>query len=141
MLCDLTLCSWDRGPAGDFVYGNLNDLPLKTKEKRYQEFRDFDHQCREQGILFLKLLFVTNRDSIAKTLGKRLAQKKMARDLQTWLKACSSRDKSEDEWFEGLEAIAAHIDPTDFIAFNNYERNLRIFSNFALNTDNELNPW
>lgn len=123
------------------MYGNLNELPLETKAKRYQEFRDFDRQCREQGILFLKLLFVTNRDSIARTLGKRLAQKKMAKDLQTWLQACSSRSGSDVVSFEGLEAIAAHIDPTDFIAFNNYERNLRIFSNFALNTDTEANPW
>lgn len=119
------------------MYGNLNDLPLETKEKRYQEFRDFDRMCREQGILFLKLLFVTNRDSIARTLGKRLAQKKMARDLKTWSKTSGGKDES----FEGLEAIEAHIDPTDFIAFNNYERNLRIFSNIALNTDTEANPW
>lgn len=109
---------------GDFVYGNLNDLPLQTKEKRYQEFRDFDRTCREKGIIFLKLLFVTNRDSIAKTLGKRLAQKKMARDIKTWLQASGGKDES----LEGLDAIEAHIDPTDFIAFNNYERNLRIFS-------------
>ena len=75
------------------------------------------HKCRDNDILFLKLLFVTNRDSIAKTLGKRLAQKKMAKDLTTWLKACSSRGGEEDINFEGLEEIAAHIDPTDFIAF------------------------
>lgn len=159
---------WDRGPAGDFVYGNLNELPPSEKTKRYEEFIAFDEQvrtsknhfvfisiagfsvilsqfylgqCRENDILFLKLLFVTNRDSIAKTLGKRLAQKKMARDLTTWLQACRSRSGEEDVSFEGLEAITAHIDPTDFIAFNNYERNLRIFSNFALNTDSEQNPW
>jgi len=128
---------WDRGPAGDFVYGNLNELSPAEKKQRYEEFIAFDKQCRDKDILFLKLLYVTNRDSIAKTLGKRLAQKKMAKDLTTWLQACSSRDIS----FEGLEAISAHIDPTDFIAFNNYERNLRIFSNFALNTDCEQNPW
>ena len=84
---------------------------------------------------------MTNRDSIAKTLGKRLAQKKMASDLTRWHQACRSRSGEEDVSFEGLEAITAHIDPTDFIAFNNYERNLRIFSNFALNTDTEENPW
>ena len=65
----------------------------------------------------------------------------MAKDLTTWLKACSSRIEEDDISFEGLEAISAHIDPTDFIAFNNYERNLRIFSNFALNTDSTINPW
>ena len=120
------------------MYGNLNDLPLETKEKRYEEFREFDRTCREKGILFLKLFFVTNRDSIAKVLGKRLAQKKMALDLKTWLQAS---DEGKEDSFEGLDAIAAHIDPTDFIAFNNYERNLRIFSNIVLNTDSESNPW
>ena len=35
---------WDRGPAGDFVYGNLNDLPLSEKKKRYEEFMAFDRQ-------------------------------------------------------------------------------------------------
>jgi len=132
---------WDRGPAGDFVYGNLNEKSSYEKQQRYQEFIEFDKQCREKDILFLKLLFVTNRDSIAKTLGKRLAQKKMARDLKVWLQACRSREESEDVPLEGLDAIEAHIDPTDFVAFNNYERNLRIFCNFALNTDSEQNPW
>ncbi|KAL7543313.1 hypothetical protein ACHAXR_012622 [Thalassiosira sp. AJA248-18] len=134
---------WDRGPAGDFVYGNLNELPLAEKKKRYEEFIAFDQQCREQDILFLKLLFVTNRDSIAKTLGKRLAQKKMAKDLTTWLQACRDRSGDDNISFEGLEEITAHIDPTDFIAFNNYERNLRIFSNFCHNTDSQqnANPW
>lgn len=94
--------------------------------------------CRQKGILFLKLLFVTNRDSIAKTLGKRLAQKKMARDLKTWLRASGGNG---EESLEGLDAVEAHIDPTDFIAFNNYEKNLRIFSNVALNTDTKDNPW
>ena len=55
--------------------------------------------------------------------------------------ASLSRSREDDISFEGLEAISAHIDPTDFIAFNNYERNLRIFSNFALNTDSEQTPW
>lgn len=101
----------------------------------------FDRQCRENDILFLKLFFITNRDSIAKTLGKRLAQKKMAKDLTTWLQACRSRGEVDDVSFEGLEAISAHIDPTDFVAFNCYERNLRIFSNFVMNTDSDANPW
>ena len=35
---------WDRGPAGDFVYGNLNELSPEEKEKRYQEFIAFDQQ-------------------------------------------------------------------------------------------------
>mmetsp|Transcript_31961 Transcript_31961/g.41123 ORF Transcript_31961/g.41123 Transcript_31961/m.41123 type:complete len:115 (-) Transcript_31961:624-968(-) len=86
---------WDRGTAGDFVYGNLNELSPAEKKQRYEEFIAFDkQQCRDKDILFLKLLYVTNRDSIAKTLEKRLAQKKMAEDFTTWLQACSSRSSS-----------------------------------------------
>lgn len=35
---------WDRGPAGDFVYGILNELSLADKKKRYEEFIAFDKQ-------------------------------------------------------------------------------------------------
>ncbi len=121
--------------------GNLNELSPEDKKKRYEEFMAFDRECRQKDILFLKLFFVTNRDSIAKTLGKRLAQKKMAKDLTTWLQACRSRGEVDEVSYEGLEAISAHIDPTDFIAFNQYQRNLRIFSNFVMNTDTDENPW
>jgi len=127
--------------SGDFVYGNLNELPDEAKKMRYDEFKTFDRKCRDEGVLFLKLLFVTNRDSIARTLGKRLAQKMMATDLMSWQRACSSRSGGGAADLEGLEAVSAHIDPTDFVAFNDYTRNLRIFSNFALNTDCPDNPW
>jgi len=135
--------TWDRGPAGDFVYNpEYRAMGQDERREKYREFLAFDRWCFENRILFLKLLFVTNRDSIASTLGKRLAQKKMARDLHTWLKA--SRGGESDYGgigFEGLDEIELHIDPTDFIAFNAYQTNLRIFTNFALNTDNPENPW
>ena len=77
---------WDRGPAGDFVYNpEYRAMPIEKRQKRYKEFMEFDRECFEKRILFLKLLFVTNRDSIASTLGKRLAQKHMAQDLRTWV--------------------------------------------------------
>jgi len=77
---------WDRGPAGDFVYGALANASDSEKNDRYREFMEFDADCMKNKILFVKLMFVTNRDSIAGTLGKRLAQRKMAEDLRTWLK-------------------------------------------------------
>ena len=76
------------------------------------------------------------------TLGKRLAQRKMSQDLRTWLKASySDAPDASDIPMEGLDMIDMHIDPTDFIAFNRYQHNLRIFINFALNTDTDANPW
>ena len=135
--------TWDRGPAGDFVYNpEFRAMGMDERREKYREFIEFDRWCFENRILFLKLLFVTDRDSIAATLGKRLAQKHMAQDLEIWLK--SSRG-GESEYgsigFEGLDAIKLHIDPTDFVAFNNYQTNLRIFTNFAMNTELQENPW
>lgn len=133
---------WDRGPAGDFVYGALAQASEAERRDRYREFMAFDKQCQRNNILFVKLFFVTNRDSIASTLGKRLAQRKMVQDLRTWLKA-GYGDKMVNENFamEGLDFIDMHIDPTDFVAFNMYQSNLRKFTNFALNTDTPTNPW
>lgn len=129
---------WDRGPAGDFVYNpSFRAMGQSERRQHFNKFMMFDKWCYENDILFLKLLFVTNRDSIASTLGKRLAQKKMSRDLQTWHKSSQEGDKG----FDGLGQIELHIDPTDFVAFNCYQENLRIFANFALNTNSRQNPW
>ncbi len=124
---------WDRGPAGDFVYGNLNDLPSVLKQQRYVDFHRFEEDCMAKGILFCKLLFVTSKDAIAKTLGKRLAHKKIVGDLHTWLDA-NCTDHSDGER-EGLQEIENHIDPSDFVAVNNYDRNKKIFYEFVLHTD------
>jgi polyphosphate kinase 2 (PPK2 family) len=137
---------WDRGPAGDFVYGHLDKLPTRERLEYYQDFCDFDQDCQAQNILFCKVLFVSDKDSIAATLGKRLAHKKIARDLRTWLDASSSHSQRE-----GLDAIEAQIDPTDFIAFNKFNENLAKFCEFARNTETDAlvggkksghdNPW
>jgi hypothetical protein len=137
-----TAMVWDRGPAGDFVYGALANASQEEKNERYREFMQFDADCMKNKILFVKLMFITNRDSIAGTLGKRLAQRKMSQDLRTWLKASYSDAPDTDVIsMEGLDMIDLHIDPTDFIAFNRYQHNLRVFMNFALNTDTDANPW
>ena len=105
---------------------------------KYDEFRMYDARCREEGVLFFKLLFVADKDSIASTLGKRLAHKHIVKDLHTWLDA-----NSVEHFREGLEEIECHIDPTDFVAFNMYERNLHVFTEFARNTDKmgPIGPW
>jgi polyphosphate kinase 2 (PPK2 family) len=128
---EYTALVWDRGPGGDFVYGKFAELNLAEKMEKYEEFRNYDAVCRQEGVLFCKLLFVADKDSIASTLGKRLAHKKIARDLRTWLDA-----NSVEHVREGLEEIELHIDPTDFVAFNKYKNNTSIFTEFARNTDN-----
>ena len=117
--------------SGDFVYGALAHADTQTRLDRYKEFKEFDAQCRRDSILFCKLLFVTDRDAIARTLGKRLAHRKIAHDLRRWLDANHDGEINR----EGLDEIEAHIDPTDFIAFNSYHNNLKQFASVARNTD------
>mmetsp|Transcript_17226 Transcript_17226/g.32607 ORF Transcript_17226/g.32607 Transcript_17226/m.32607 type:complete len:884 (-) Transcript_17226:131-2782(-) len=121
---------WDRGPAGDFVYGKLSELSTKQKLERYLEFHQFEEECLSNGIMFCKLMFVTSRDSISTTLGKRLAHKEIVRDLHAWLDANSIHHVRD-----GLSEIENHIDPTDFVAVNKYEHNLKTFHDFVLHTD------
>lgn len=121
---------WDRGPAGDFVYGEFNHLPLEQKLERYAEFHRFEEECLSNGIMFCKLLFVTSRDAVSTTLGKRLAHKEIVRDLHAWLDANSNHQDRE-----GLNEIENHIDPTDFVALNKYDINLKNFHDFVLHTD------
>ena len=133
---------WDRGPAGDFVYGPLAQAPEAVKQDRYQEFLEFDERCMDQNILFCKLLFLADRDSIAKTLGKRLAHSQICRDLHKWLDSSVGRHIDR----EGLDEIDQHIDPSDFVAFNSYHKNLHAFTTFARHTDTRAqtkltNPW
>lgn len=133
---------WDRGPAGDFVYGNLTHASESTKRERYLEFLEFDERCMDQNILFCKLLFIADRDSIAKTLGKRLAHSQICKDLHNWLDSSVGRQIDR----EGLSEIDSHIDPSDFVAFNSYHKNLEAFTTFAKNTDTRphaalTNPW
>jgi polyphosphate kinase 2 (PPK2 family) len=59
---DFASLVWDRGPAGDFVYGNLSELSQLQKLHRYKEFRAYDYTAREEGVLFLKCFFVTDKD-------------------------------------------------------------------------------
>lgn len=127
---DYSSVVWDRGPAGDFVYGGFQELSISDKLEKYEAFREYDANCRKEHVLFCKILFVSDKDSIASTLGKRLAHKKIAQDLRVWLDA-----NSVQRIHEGLEQIETHIDPTDFIAFNKYEDNLAKFAEFARNTD------
>lgn len=107
---------------------------------------EFDARCRRDNILFCKLMFIADRDSIAQTLGKRLAHKKICQDLRKWLDA-SAGDHEGQINREGLDEIEQHIDPTDFVAFNSYHTNLHKFLSFAHNTDLThhesawLNPW
>lgn len=127
------------------MFGTLAKASEEEKRARYEEFMDFDAKCHEDNILLCKLMFIVDRDSVARTLGKRLAHKVICKDLHTWLDASSGSEGGE-LCREGLAEIDDHIDKSDFIAFNSYHDNLDKFVNFAKKTDARdrstwFNPW
>jgi len=122
---------WDRGPAGDFIFGYLAHATPQERQDRYEEFLKFDLFCRNNDILFCKMMFITDRDSIASTLGKRIAQKRIAQDLRSWISSSMSNKTPE----LGLDEIEMHIDPSDFVAFNKYHKNLELFLDVANHTN------
>lgn len=131
---------WNRGPAGDFVYGSLANAPESEKRARYQEFKAFDRDCFKNNTLFIKLFFVTNVDSIAHTLGEHLGKLKISEDLRLWITTCYG-EKKADEIMKNFD-IRLHRDPKAFQEANNkYLPNLEKFTDFVSNTDSDANPW
>jgi hypothetical protein len=131
---------WNRGPAGDFVYGALGEAPESEKCDHYREFMAFDNRCFKKNILFIKILFVTNRDSISSLIGQRLGVQNVTQDLHKWLTASYGIERA-NSIINGLELRDMSNDTTDFEAYNAYQSTLSKFGSFALNTDSNCNPW
>lgn len=131
---------WNSGPAGSFVYDSLAEASDEEKSDRYREFKEFDHRCFKNNILVMKLYVVTTRDAIARRMGKHLGKEKVMQDLKAWLKASYGDQKAEDVMAR-LDLKIVKNDREDFEAYNMYQSNLHTFTDFALNTDSDHNPW
>ena len=132
---------WERGPAGDFVFGSLGNASESEKKDRYREFMEFDQECFRNNILFIKLMFFTNQDAIAETLGTRLGNQKVVEDIHTWLQTSYGNEKA-DKVMTGMDSMKdVYINPTAFASFSSYSSILPKFTSFALNTDSKYNPW
>lgn len=131
---------WNGGPAGDFVYGALGEAPESEKCDHYREFMAFDNECFKKNILFIKILFVTNRDSISSLIGIRLGVQNVTQDLHKWLTASYGVERA-NSIINGLKLRDMSNDTTDFEAYNAYQSTLSKFGSFALNTDSNCNPW
>lgn len=125
---------WDRGPAGDSVYGGANDTKTKTMAK---EFVGFEKNLADSGVLLVKIELYADRDKQADTFGKRLARKHIAQRLEARL---VQRGELTPEKKADLATIAGKIDAADFIAFAKYEAVQDKFMRFVSQTDKNA-PW
>lgn len=106
---------WDRGPAGDAVYGK----PTAAKKAEMgKELVAFERALEKDGVLLFKLELFASESKQADTFGKRLARQAMAAQLQGVLAARGGLDAGKTA---GLANIAGKIDADDFRALETYQ--------------------
>jgi polyphosphate kinase 2 (PPK2 family) len=88
---------WDRGPAGDVIYGNTD------ARTRARELMGLERKLFRDNILMIKVELFASREKIAETFGKRLARQAIA-DLL----------RAEGIEAAGLLDVAHRIDAADF---------------------------
>lgn len=124
---------WDRGPAGDAVYGKPS---VGKRAVMAKELKSFERDLAEEGILLFKLELFASPEKQAETFGKRLARQAMAGHIRDTLAARGELDAKKRA---GLEAIAGKIDGDDFRALEKYEEVQAGFLGFVEAT--EPNSW
>ena len=79
---------WDRGPAGNGVYGVHSPKMLWAM---HTEFNGFEARLQAKGILLLKMQIYAKREKQCKTFGKRMAREVIAEDILNKLKGKLTR--------------------------------------------------
>ncbi len=105
---------WDRGPAGDAVYGKKS--PAEAKEMA-AELRALEAQLADQGVLLFKAHIFAAPERSAETFGKRLARRAAADELELHLAAKGPLD---DATHAALDNIRSRIDDDDFAALASF---------------------
>ncbi len=125
---------WDRGPAGDSVYGPADDAQAKVMGK---EMCAFEADLRAQGILLVKVELFADPDKQAATFGKRLARQHIANKLEAGLAAQGALDEGA---VQGLDEIRGKLDGADFEAFERFEDIQGRFLRFV-DASSKTEPW
>ena len=125
---------WDRGPAGDSVYGPADDARAKVMGK---ELEAFEAELRAQGILLVKVELSADPMKQAATFGKRLARQHIAARLEVALAAPGALT---DEGQAGLAEVKGKLDTADFEAFERYEDIQARFLRFV-EASGGVEPW
>lgn len=125
---------WDRGPAGDTVYGPIDDPSCARMAK---EFTAFEANLRERGVLLLKIELHAAPEKQAETLGKRLGRQYVAERIGAALEA---RGLLGDDERRGLAEIDGKLDLADFKALVSYDEVQARYLRFVDQTERE-GPW
>jgi polyphosphate kinase 2 (PPK2 family) len=113
---------WDRGPAGDAVYG---DKTAAEAKKMAGELRALERGLAEQGVLLFKVHVYADQEKQADTFGKRLGRQGAADELE---QALAKRGPINDATHAALDNIRSKINGGDIRAMAGYHE---VQSNFV----------
>lgn len=116
---------WDRGPAGDTVYGPRTPAEVT---KMADEFKQMEQDLAKEGVLMLKLHIFADPEKQAETFGKRLGRQAVADEIEGRLvKAGKLTDVGRNQ----LDVVRHKIDGDDFralVRFDEYQAKFKRFS-------------
>jgi hypothetical protein len=119
---------WDRGPAGDTVYGPRTPAEVA---KMADEFKNMEQDLAKDGVLMLKLHIFADPEKQAETFGKRLGRQAVADEIEGRLiKAGKLTEVGKNQ----LDVVRHKIDGDDFralVRFAEYQAKFKRFSKAA----------
>ena len=119
----LEVVFWDRGPAGDIVYGVHSDNMEWAMET---EFNGFEARLQAKGILLIKMQIYATRAKQCKTFGKRLAREVIGQRILD-----KQGHKMNEVEKEAMVEVAYKVDADDYRSFQNYRATEDKFQRFA----------
>jgi polyphosphate kinase 2 (PPK2 family) len=116
---------WDRGPAGDAVYGDKSPTAVK---KMAGELRTFERDLENDGVLLFKVHIYADQEKQARTFGKRLARQHAADLIEAKLE---KRGALTEAASAALDNIRQKIDGDDLRALVRFEEHQARFARFS----------
>ena len=116
---------WDRGPAGDAVYGKKTPAEVKVMAR---ELRELERELAKDGVLLFKVHIYADQEKQAETFGKRLGRQSAADVIEAEL---VKRGKLTPASAAALENIRSKIDGDDLQALVNFDEHQSKFLRFS----------
>ncbi len=119
---------WDRGPAGDAVYGPKTPAQVKEMAK---ELRGLERELADDGVLLFKVHIFADQAKQAETFGKRFARQAAADRIEA---ALEDRGALTDASRAALDNIRSKVDGDDLralVGFDAFQAKFLRFSQAA----------
>jgi len=120
-----TAMFWDRGPAGDAVYGGLN---RGACVRHARNFCRYEQELRNDGVMMLKAFLYATPTKQADIFGKRTARQDIANELELLYR---QRGQFTEKIGAAIQEIRSTIKPAEFQSIRTFDQVLPRFEDFA----------